>query len=291
MLKSNNSKTLKRKLLKRKLLKHKTQKQCVNSKSKSKIKSLRSLCGGGGGSGRSGSGSGSGGSGRGGSGDRNNNTKKPISLIIFYGGIIIKNDIDLTGKSLNYNKEPNIVINNALPNRLYMVTMTDPDAPNGEENPNNNFVFTHWVYIQSQITKKKIIFIPYSPPTPPSGTHRYQFNLYDITTKTVNNVITKLTTNDLAILKINEEEMNKPDFRKTYNEKLVSFLQSFTPIFTIQYKVSNNVINTKLIKNITEQTEQSQQLQQQLQQKQKKIGFGTYFATGVGIQTLGNLLF
>ena len=247
MLKSNNSKTQKRKVLKRKLLKHKTQNKHGNSKSKTK--SLRSLRGGD-----------RGGGGRGGSGDRNNNTKKPISLIIFYGGIIIKNDIDLTGKSSDYNKEPNILINNALPNRLYMVTMTDPDAPNGEENPNNNFVFTHWVYIQSQITKKKIIFIPYSPPTPPSGTHRYQFNLYDITNKSVNNVITKLTTNDLAILKINEEEMNKPDFRKTYNEKLVSFLQSFKPIFTIQYKVSNNVINTKLIKNITEQSQQLQHI-------------------------------
>ena len=250
MLKSNNSKTQKRKVLKRKLLKHKTQNKHGNIKRKSKSKSLMSLRGGRWEWQRWG----------GGSGDRNNNTKKPISLIIFYGGIIIKNDIDLTGKSSDYNKEPNILINNALPNRLYMVTMTDPDAPNGEENPNNNFVFTHWVYIQSQITKKKIIFIPYSPPTPPSGTHRYQFNLYDITNKSVNNVITKLTTNDLAILKINEEEMNKPDFRKTYNEKLVSFLQSFKPIFTIQYKVSNNVINTKLIKNITEQSQQLQHI-------------------------------
>jgi len=33
-----------------------------------------------------------------------------------------------------------------------MVTMTDPDAPNGEGNL-NNFVFTHWVYTQSNRDK------------------------------------------------------------------------------------------------------------------------------------------
>ena len=57
--------------------------------------------------------------------------------------------------------------------------MTDPDAPNGEDRTSENFTFTHWVFtmINGQINNT---FVSYYPPSPPKGTHRYQFNLYDI---------------------------------------------------------------------------------------------------------------
>ena len=104
------------------------------------------------------------------------------SLSISYPGIAQLNNIDLTGKSDIYNKKPTVVINNANPNKIYMVTMTDPDAPNGMEegtDKGTNHVFTHWVYIQQNNTKTE--YVPYAPPSPPIGTHRYQFKLYDVT--------------------------------------------------------------------------------------------------------------
>jgi phosphatidylethanolamine-binding protein (PEBP) family uncharacterized protein len=102
------------------------------------------------------------------------------SLSISYPGIIQLNNIDLTGKPNIYNIAPTVVINNAVPNKIYMVTMTDPDAPNGmeETDKSKNHVFTHWVYIQQNNTKTE--YVPYAPPSPPKGTHRYQFKLYDV---------------------------------------------------------------------------------------------------------------
>ena len=135
------------------------------------------------------------------------NTKsKSESLTISYSGLIISNNIDLTGKNTYSNKEPSIVINNAIPNKIYMVTMTDPDAPNGKNNTNNNFTFTHWVYIQQN--KKTLVYVPYLPPAPPSGIHRYQFNLYDVT--------------DIGMQKINYLKFNKNVDNRTnyYNNKL-----------------------------------------------------------------------
>jgi len=104
------------------------------------------------------------------------------SLSISYPGITQLNNIDLTGKSDIYNKKPTVVITNEDPNKIYMVTMTDPDAPNGMEegiDKGKNLVFTHWVYIQQNNTKTE--YVPYAPPSPPKGTHRYQFKLYDVT--------------------------------------------------------------------------------------------------------------
>jgi phosphatidylethanolamine-binding protein (PEBP) family uncharacterized protein len=46
----------------------------------------------------------------------------------------------------------------------------DPDAPSG--------IFTHMVALYN---KGNINYhVPYYPPTPPSGVHRYQFRLYDV---------------------------------------------------------------------------------------------------------------
>jgi phosphatidylethanolamine-binding protein (PEBP) family uncharacterized protein len=256
-----------------------------------------------------------------------NEKEKNETLIIYYSNNIISNDKDLTGQDALFNNEPNVIITNAKPNKIYMVTMTDPDAPNGEGN-SNNFVYTHWVYVTVQKQKEqkgqkdKIIFMPYAPPTPPSGTHRYQFNLYDITNKTVikDSVkeTTKLTARDLMVLRLNKNETTNPD-RKKYSNNLASFLQMFNSKFIIQYKVSANKTMSQIssslkksssssppppppppMKNshqqqqIQQQQEQINQLQvQQSQQKQdnKGIGFGTILAANLTGNMLGNILF
>jgi phosphatidylethanolamine-binding protein (PEBP) family uncharacterized protein len=252
--------------------------------------------------------------------------KLPESLVISYSStyknskqIFINNNIDLTGKDDYYINIPSILIINANPNKLYMVTMIDPDAPYGEnaenaKNKNNGYI--HLVYIQTN--KSKIIYVPYAPPSPPMGIHRYQFNLYDITNKSIYNVQKHIASTDLQIIKVTKEDMNKPDFRKAYNEKLLSFLniRGFKLLFTIQFKVTskdmiNKTKNAK-IKNTAQQsinqstqqttqqsnTQQQQQQQLQLQQKQIKylqeqnknrVGFGTFLAadlTGSAIFSL-----
>ena len=173
-----------------------------------------------------------------------NNSKKE-SLTIFYPDVVISDNINLTNK--NYQKQPDVIINNADKNKIYLITMTDPDAPNGEGN-SNNFVYTHWVYTQSK--ENNMVYVPYLSPSPPKGTHRYQFNLYDITNKISNknnnnnnnaSKRNKITENDLSGLRISKEELQLPDARKNYNSKLLSFLQlNYKHLFRIQYKVSSN---------------------------------------------------
>ena len=128
-----------------------------------------------------------------------------------------------------------------------MITMTDPDAPNGDDKKYEltNKVYVHWVYIQEQEKKKKIVFVPYAPPSPPNGTHNYIFRLYDITDKLVSkdSVPTKISANDLTELKLSRDELNKSDFRITYNSKLLSFLnlQGCKKIGNdIKYRVTSN---------------------------------------------------
>ena len=176
----------------------------------------------------------------------NNKKEKKESLLVYYSNTIITNNKDLTGQDEVFKNKPNVAINNAKPNRIYMITMTDPDAPNGEEenDKSKNYVYTHWVYIVVQSNKKNIVFMPYAPPTPPRGTHRYQFNLYDITNKTNDkdpaNVTTKLNSRNLMVLRLDKDDKINPNRRK-YSDNLASFLQLMKPIFTIQYKVSATV--------------------------------------------------
>lgn len=103
---------------------------------------------------------------------------KGKSLMITYNGKAILNGSNITG-SIDYSKAPLLTINNSDINKTYLITMTDPDAPNGEDRTSENFTFTHWVFtmINGQINNT---FVSYYPPSPPKGTHRYQFNLYDI---------------------------------------------------------------------------------------------------------------
>ena len=233
--------------------------------------------------------------------EKNDKTEKKESLIVYYSNTIITNNKDLTGKYEVFKNEPTVSINNAKPNRIYMITMTDPDAPNGEEetDKSKNYVYTHWVYIVSQSNKKNIVFMPYAPPTPPRGTHQYQFNLYDITNKTNDkepaNATKKLNVRDLMVLRLDKDETMNPNRRK-YSDNLASFLQSLKPIFTIQYKVSATVtISSSSVSTLNSQQKKIQQQQDQIQQLQKqernRIGLGTYLAADLGVNVLGRLLF
>ena len=252
----------------------------------------------------------------GGSNSSLGNNKKEF-LKIFYNDVIIVDDINITGK--DYKTEPTVVVNNADPKKIYMITMTDPDAPNGEQEKDKtiNRTYTHWVYIQTE--NKKIIFVPYSPPAPPHGTHRYRFNLYDITNKTYNNKSEKITSGDLSSLRLTKEQLQIPTFRKSYNKKIKAFLKlNFKKLFRIQFKVNSddvkpvtpknltniaaiqNIIKTKKI-NTSRTSNTSNQMklqQQQMQQQQQQIqelkqqeanrpGFGTFLAADI----VANILF
>jgi len=185
----------------------------------------------------------------GGSNSSGSNNKTEF-LKIFYNDVIIVDDLNITGK--DYKSEPTVVVNNADPKKIYMITMTDPDAPNGEEEKDKtiNRTYTHWVYIQTE--NKKIIFVPYSPPTPPHGTHRYIFNLYDITNKTENNKTEKLSSSDLTPLRLTNEQLQVPKFRKRYNKKIKAFLKlNFKKLFKIQFKVNSDDVKSVNPKNLT----------------------------------------
>ena len=84
-------------------------------------------------------------------------------------------------------KEPTVEITGLTPRSKYLLTMTDPDAPNGKGAAGNH-VWTHWVLILSSGTGTDgratstgaRVIVPYAPPSPPRGRHRYEFRLYGI---------------------------------------------------------------------------------------------------------------
>lgn len=117
------------------------------------------------------------------------------SLTISYNGKAIINDSNITGNiDYDYSKSPQITINGASNDNIYLITLTDPDAPNGLENKLGNFTYTHWVFTQKgndNNTYNEIV--SYVPPSPPKGTHRYIFKLYDVS---------DINMNELNILKV-----------------------------------------------------------------------------------------
>ena len=160
----------------------------------------------------------------------------------------IKNNQDITNiPGINnvsniYSKPPKITIQNSKP-KLYLITMTDPDAPNGIQtnmtNPaKKNNTYTHWVYLQDMRKKNNNtsnksqtaqIILPYSPPTPPYGIHRYQFHIYDIT---------NLPQTILDTLK-NKINNNTPDRNIYYRNNLKKLIKyKINTLF--QYKVNSN---------------------------------------------------
>ena len=116
------------------------------------------------------------------------------SLSISYNGQSIVNGSNITG-IIDYSKAPQITINNSDMNKTYLITMTDPDAPNGIENNIGNFTYTHWVFTQIN-GKINETFLSYVPPSPSKGTHRYIFKLYDVSS--IDTKKLKVNTNNNA---------------------------------------------------------------------------------------------
>jgi len=164
----------------------------------------------------------------------------PIIFTVEYSGLgIIKPNQDLTGQSQYYNNQPIINLQNSNNNSLYLIIMYDPDAPNGLEatGKSSNHIYTHWVATINTDTNNnsnsnKKIFVEYAPPTPPKGTHRYIFNLYDITIKKDN------------LNFLNTLIMDNNDTRSSYYNNKLSNLEKSNPIiFSTSYTVKANSDN------------------------------------------------
>lgn len=139
-------------------------------------------------------------------------------------GLDITNGSDLTeahkaGKLVN---APTVNLKGTVDNQKYLVIMYDPDAPNGE-GQNGNHHHVHWIFIQNcsngnngnntGISGRKTI-LEYHQPSPPRGTHRYIFNVYDangITVSDINSLTESGKTNtynDAIMKKITKIERN-----------------------------------------------------------------------------------
>lgn len=111
-----------------------------------------------------------------------------ITISIQYDAIgtnNIYNNSDLTREHLagKLNKEPNINLEgegeSILDNQKYLIIMQDPDAPNGEGNDDNH-IYVHWIFTQSgNNTNSRNTIVKYQQPSPPAGTHRYEFHIYN----------------------------------------------------------------------------------------------------------------
>jgi phosphatidylethanolamine-binding protein (PEBP) family uncharacterized protein len=173
------------------------------------------------------------------------NTKKNNSgserLNVSYPQLSLNSSYTYTIPQLSsaYQNQPNITITNAK-SRLYLITMTDPDAPSGmkininqkKNNLTKNHTYTHWVYLQDMrkinSTTNKTVLVPYAPPTPPVGIHRYQFRLYDIT---------NVSQTILDTLK-NNSIKHTPD-RNIYYRKYLQELKKYKINTMFQYKVNS----------------------------------------------------
>lgn len=178
------------------------------------------------------------------------NTKKnnsgSESLKVSYPQLSLNSSYTYTIPQLSssYQNQPNISITNANP-RLYLITMTDPDAPSGmkininqkNNNLTKNHTYTHWVYLQDMRKRSstntnnktnKTVLVPYAPPTPPVGIHRYQFRLYDIT---------NVSQTILDTLK-NNSIKHTPD-RNIYYRTYLQELKKYKINTMFQYKVDS----------------------------------------------------
>ena len=159
-------------------------------------------------------------------------TPEPTLTISYPKYGILKHKDDLTN-NLIYNTEPSVKFNNALQNHTYLITLTDPDAPNGFEinksTTSPNHTYTHWVYTYSNtnpsITNQVSTIVPYTPPRPPKGTHRYVFKIYD------------LPSNMVSSLKM---DMNIDTNSNYYVNKLKK-LRKYQTKFILYYTVKSSV--------------------------------------------------
>jgi phosphatidylethanolamine-binding protein (PEBP) family uncharacterized protein len=157
---------------------------------------------------------------------------KGESLSILYNGKSISNGSNITN-NINYSKTPTITIDKADSNKTYLITMTDPDAPNGEDRTSENFTFTHWVFTMIN-GKINDTFVSYYPPLPPkgSGIHRYQFNLY---------YISSINTDELKVNNNNNADYYKttlqPFLNKNNNNNKNNKNIEILPITSFQFRV------------------------------------------------------
>jgi phosphatidylethanolamine-binding protein (PEBP) family uncharacterized protein len=80
------------------------------------------------------------------------------------------NKINVAGQELTKNvttRQPKAQFRGITPH-LYTLIMSDPDAPAAD--------WLHWLVINNDGTSKQEL-VPYNPPAPPSGLHRYIFYL------------------------------------------------------------------------------------------------------------------
>ena len=158
-----------------------------------------------------------------------------------------KNTLQLLAKKQSYyTGQPNIFIKNAIPKITYLVTLTDPDAPNGESKDNQiiktNKTYTHWVFTQ-QGTDNTLLsphteYVKYAPPTPPRGVHRYVFTLYSIKKRNANNSTTQKVLSILGDLKADS------NIRMNYYELIIVPLINLKLIeqhYSMLYKVASSI--------------------------------------------------
>ena len=81
---------------------------------------------------------------------------------------------ELINKNLLQN-EPKISINL---DKYHTIVMFDPDAPNGMDEENNT-TYLHLLWANNI----EEVWMPYTPPNPPRGIHRYVFYLFEHSAK------------------------------------------------------------------------------------------------------------
>jgi phosphatidylethanolamine-binding protein (PEBP) family uncharacterized protein len=86
-------------------------------------------------------------------------------LKVQYGATLIAGQLLSQAQTL---PEPAVILR-LKPNRYYTLIMSDPDAARPD--------WLHWLIINCTDISSGTILFPYSPPTPPSGTHHYYFYL------------------------------------------------------------------------------------------------------------------
>jgi phosphatidylethanolamine-binding protein (PEBP) family uncharacterized protein len=94
---------------------------------------------------------------------RKRNTRKTIKG----GGLIQYNNLSVNSQDLTGNSRVQKAPTMSQPNSL--IVMHDPDAPTPS--------YLHWIALTDSNGQLQTI-TPYKPPTPPSGTHRYIFEIF-----------------------------------------------------------------------------------------------------------------
>jgi hypothetical protein len=149
---------------------------------------------------------------------------EPIQIT--YGTTVLEPNEDLTGKALLYKQTPLIKFN-PHKEKTYLVTLTDPDAPNGvgtngvgtngvgTNGVGTNGTWTHYVILMNNNNVMEECY-SYQPPTPPpnSGVHRYIFNAYEYKHENLSN--TKLLSGNLYYKQILAPIIKKKDVMATF---------------------------------------------------------------------------